>query len=74
MLLTEKIALITGAASGIGLEIARTFAESGAKVVVSDLNGEAAKAAAAQLQAMGHEAIGVMCDVTKEEQFQQSID
>jgi 3-hydroxybutyrate dehydrogenase len=73
-LLQHKIALVTGAASGIGLEIARAFAESGAKVVLSDLNGEAAQAAAQELQNQGFEALGIACDVTKEEQFRQSIE
>ncbi|GIM45437.1 3-hydroxybutyrate dehydrogenase [Collibacillus ludicampi] len=73
-LLENKIALVTGAASGIGLEIARAFAESGAKVVLSDLHGEAAQQAAQELQNQGFEALGIACDVTKEEQFRQSIE
>ncbi len=40
-LLESKVALVTGAASGIGLEIAREFAKEGAKVVISDLNEKA---------------------------------
>lgn len=73
-LLAEKVAYITGAASGIGYEIARTFAEEGAKVVLSDLNGEAVEEAAGRLRSEGHEAQGIICDVTNEEQFKQSID
>lgn len=73
-LLEQKVALITGAASGIGIEMARTFAEAGASVVISDLNGEAANRAAAHLQANGHQALGAACDVTNEEQFKASID
>ncbi|MEH7143069.1 SDR family NAD(P)-dependent oxidoreductase, partial [Priestia megaterium] len=66
-LLSQKVALITGAASGIGLEVAREFAKEGAKVVISDLNEQAANAAAEQLIEQGYEAIAVSCDVTKEE-------
>ncbi|MBG9942359.1 3-hydroxybutyrate dehydrogenase [Brevibacillus formosus] len=72
-LLEQQVAVITGAASGIGLEIARTFAEEGAKVVILDLNGESAEAAAAQLQKEGHEAISFGCNVTNEEQMQEYI-
>ncbi|MGG4443370.1 3-hydroxybutyrate dehydrogenase [Brevibacillus fortis] len=72
-LLEQQVAVVTGAASGIGLEIARTFAEEGAKLVILDLNREAAEAAAAQLQKEGHEAISFGCNVTNEEQIQESI-
>lgn len=72
-LLEQQVALVTGAASGIGLEIARTFACEGAKVVILDLNGEAAEAAAAQLIKEGHEAISFGCNVTDEEQVQACI-
>lgn len=73
-LLDQKVALITGAASGIGLEIARTFAQEGAKVVILDLNQNAADAAAANLQKEGFEAVSRGCDVTDEEQIQESIE
>ena len=46
MHLKDKVALVTGAASGIGQEIARTFAGAGARVVIADLNFAAARAAA----------------------------
>ncbi|EST54501.1 3-hydroxybutyrate dehydrogenase [Brevibacillus panacihumi W25] len=73
-LLEQKVAVITGAASGIGLEIARTFAREGAKVMILDLNQEAAQAAAARLREEGHEAISRGCDVTNEEQVRASIE
>lgn len=72
-LLEQQVAVVTGAASGIGLEIARTFAEDGAKVAILDLNGELAEAAAAQLQKEGHEAISFGCNVTDEVQMQECI-
>ncbi len=72
--LENRVALITGAASGIGLEIARTYAREGAKVVISDINGEQANLAAQQLQQEGFEAIGVKCDVTQEPQFVEAIE
>lgn len=72
--LENRVALITGAASGIGLEIARTYAREGAKVVISDINGEQANLAAQKLQQEGFEAIGVKCDVTQEPQFIEAIE
>ncbi|MCY9666974.1 3-hydroxybutyrate dehydrogenase [Paenibacillus alginolyticus] len=72
--LENRVALITGAASGIGLEIARTYAREGAKVVISDINGEQANLAAQKLQEDGFEAIGLKCDVTQEPQFVEAIE
>lgn len=72
--LEQQVALVTGAASGIGLEIARTFAEEGAKVMILDLNRDAADAAAAGLQKDGHEAVSLGCDVTNEEQVKESLE
>ena len=51
MQLKDKVAFITGSASGIGKEIAIVFAKQGAKIVIEDLNKEAADATAAELQA-----------------------
>ena len=68
--LKGKIALVTGAASGIGKEIAIVYAQAGAKVVIADLNQEGADATAAELKANGGEAMGVAMDVTSEEQVE----
>lgn len=72
-MLKNKVALITGAASGIGLAIAQEFAREGAKVVISDLNKEAAGQAAEELKAQGYEALAVGCDVTNEEDVDRSF-
>lgn len=68
MRLQDKVAVITGAASGIGLEIARTFAREGAKIVIADLNQAGADAAAASLDPTGERALGIAMDVTDETQ------
>ncbi|MGB9154706.1 MAG: 3-hydroxybutyrate dehydrogenase [Alphaproteobacteria bacterium] len=68
MRLQDKVAVVTGAASGIGKEIAITYAREGAKVVIADLNQEGADATAKELDPTGKRAIGVAMDVTKEDQ------
>ena len=68
MNLKDKVAVVTGAASGIGREIANTFALAGAKVVIADLNGEAARPAAEELNRAGQQALGLAMDVTNESQ------
>ncbi len=65
MRLQGKVAVVTGAASGIGKEIAIVFAREGAKVAIADLNQEGADATAKELGS-GH--MGVAMDVTSEEQ------
>ncbi|WP_134684816.1 3-hydroxybutyrate dehydrogenase [Brevibacillus migulae] len=72
-MLEEKVALITGAASGIGFEMATKFASEGAKIVIADLREEGAQQAAASLQEKGFDAIGLGCDVTKEADLQQAL-
>ncbi|PAU75126.1 3-hydroxybutyrate dehydrogenase [Halomonas salipaludis] len=66
MRMTDKIALITGAAGGIGLAIAQGFAREGAKVAISDLDLDAAERAAAGIRDAGGEAMAVAIDVTDE--------
>jgi 3-hydroxybutyrate dehydrogenase len=73
MRLKDKVAVITGAASGIGKEIAITFAREGGKVVIADLDQKAADATAAELDPTGASAIGVAMDVANEEQVNAGI-
>jgi 3-hydroxybutyrate dehydrogenase len=73
MHLKDKVAVVTGAASGLGKEIARTFAREGAKVVVADLDQDGADRAAAELGGGGR-ALGVAMDVTNETQVEAGID
>jgi NAD(P)-dependent dehydrogenase (short-subunit alcohol dehydrogenase family) len=63
-----QVALVTGAASGMGLATARAFARAGAAVVLADLDQDAVDNAAKQLTAAGHQATGVVCDVADEDQ------
>jgi 3-hydroxybutyrate dehydrogenase len=74
MQLENKVAFITGSASGIGKEIATTYAREGAKIVIADLNRQAAEATAAELKAGGAQAIGVAVDVTSEEQVNAAVE
>ena len=74
MQLKDKVAYITGSASGIGKEIAILFAQEGAKIVIADLNKDAADATAAELKATGAQAIGVAVDVTNEAQVDASVE
>jgi NAD(P)-dependent dehydrogenase (short-subunit alcohol dehydrogenase family) len=64
---TGQVALVTGAASGMGLATARAFAEAGAAVVLADVNAMAVQTAAKELNDAGHEALGVQCDVADED-------
>src|SRR3974390_3930089 len=73
MLLKDKVAVITGAASGIGKEIAIRFAREGAKVVIADLNQKAADPTAAELDPGGRRALGVAMNVTIEDQVNAGI-
>ncbi|SDD53420.1 3-hydroxybutyrate dehydrogenase [Variovorax sp. CF079] len=74
MQLKDKVAFITGSASGIGKEIAILFAQEGAKIVIADLNKQAADATAAELKEAGAQAIGVGVDVTSEEQVDAAVE
>lgn len=68
--LNNKIAIVTGAASGFGACIARRYVEEGAQVVLADINGEAAERLAAEL---GANALAVTCDVTSAEQVNAAV-
>ena len=74
MQLKDKVAFVTGSASGIGKEIALLYAKEGAKVVIADLNKAAADATAAEIAATGAQAIGVGVDVTSEEQVDAAVE
>ena len=65
MQLKDKVAIVTGAAQGIGAAVAREFAREGAKVAVVDLAADRAEEVAAQLRTQGHDAIGIGCNVAK---------
>lgn len=69
-----KVTIITGSARGIGFEIGKVFAESGAKVVLSDVNEKAVVEAAERLQREGLHVIGLKADVTREEDIKQLIE
>lgn len=70
MRLKDKVAVITGAASGIGKKIADTFYQAGAKVVIADLNATAAEETA---KSLGKDAMAVSMDVTNEDQVEKGI-
>ncbi|HSI67418.1 MAG TPA: SDR family oxidoreductase [Planococcus sp. (in: firmicutes)] len=74
MRLEGKVAVVTGAASGMGKAIATLYAKEGAKVVVSDINQEAADQAVEAIQSAGGQAIAVVANVAKEEDIQNLID
>ena len=67
MKLEGKSAIVTGAASGLGREIALTYAREGARVAVADLDPAAADRVAAEIRAAGGKAIGVAMDVANED-------
>lgn len=74
MRLQNKTAVVTGAASGMGKAISVLYAKEGAKVVVSDINEEAARQTAEEIKSAGGEAIAVKANVANEEDIQQLID
>jgi NAD(P)-dependent dehydrogenase (short-subunit alcohol dehydrogenase family) len=69
----NKVALVTGAASGLGLATARAFAESGASVVLADWNEKAAHSAAEELSAKGHKTLAIRCDVADDAQVEAMV-
>src|SRR6185436_11488236 len=73
MRLRGKSAIITGAAGGIGKNIALVFAREGAKVAIADLNKDAAEAAANEIRGSGGQAMGVAMDVTDEQAVNDGV-
>ncbi|WP_311970265.1 glucose 1-dehydrogenase [Pseudomonas baltica] len=69
----NKVALVTGAASGIGLATAKAFAQAGAAVALVDVNGDVARVQAEALVAAGHKAIGLRCDVADIDQVEAMV-
>ena len=70
----DQVALVTGAAAGMGLDTARAFAAAGAAVVLADVDQEALDRATDELTAAGHRALGVACDVADEDQVAALVD
>ena len=73
MKLKDKICVVTGSASGIGKEIAITYVREGGKVVIADLNLEAAEAVVIEIKAQGGQAMALAMDVTDEAQVNTAI-
>ena len=73
MLLKDKVAIVTGSASGIGKEIAMEYARQGAKVVIADLALDAAQATANEIIAAGGVAMAVAMNVMDEEQVDKGV-
>jgi NAD(P)-dependent dehydrogenase (short-subunit alcohol dehydrogenase family) len=69
-----QVAIVTGASSGMGLATARAFAEAGAAVVLAAHHEPALRAATEELQAAGHKALGVTCDVSDEAQVAAMVE
>lgn len=71
--LKGKVALVTGASSGIGKAIALTFARSGATVVIADINESAGQDVVSEIEAMGQKSLYLSCDITSTEQVQSMV-
>src|SRR5258707_13492438 len=68
-----KVALVTGAGSGLGLATANAFAESGASVALADWNEKAVRSAAADLKSRGHQVLAIRCDVADDAQVEAMV-
>src|SRR5260370_39967333 len=69
----NKVALVTGAGSGLGLATARAFAESGASVVLADWNEKTVHSAAEELATKGHKTLAIRCDVADDAQVEAMV-
>ncbi len=72
-IMKDKVALVTGAASGLGLASAKAFAEAGASVVLTDWDEKAVNAAAEELSAKGYKTLAVVCDVSDDTQVEAMV-
>src|SRR6201987_931983 len=70
----DKVALVTGAGSGLGLATAKAFAESGASVALADANEKAVRSAAEGLSAQGHKALAIRCDVADDTEVEAMVE
>ena len=70
----NQVALVTGAASGIGLATAKAFAQSGASVALADWNEKAVRSAAEELAGQGHKTLAIRCDVADDAQVEAMVD
>jgi NAD(P)-dependent dehydrogenase (short-subunit alcohol dehydrogenase family) len=70
----NQVALVTGAASGLGLATASAFAESGASVVLADWNEDAVLSAAEELSDTGHKVLAIRCDVADDGQVKSMVE
>lgn len=69
----DKVTIITGAASGIGLEIAKIFAKEEAKLILADMNTTKLESEVQSLQAQDVDCMGITVDVTNEDDIQRMI-
>ena len=69
----NKVALVTGAASGLGLATAKAFAQAGAAVALADLNEKHVQAAAMELTKEGYQTLAIQCDVSEDEQVEAMV-
>lgn len=74
MNLKDKVAIVTGGASGFGAAIARRLSQAGAAVMVADLNAEGGQRMAHELIASGGKASAIACDVASENDYRQMVD
>jgi NAD(P)-dependent dehydrogenase (short-subunit alcohol dehydrogenase family) len=69
----NKVALVTGAGSGLGFATVKAFAEAGAAVVLADWNKEAAQSAAKELADKGYKTLAILCDVSDDAQVEAMV-
>jgi NAD(P)-dependent dehydrogenase (short-subunit alcohol dehydrogenase family) len=72
--LNGKVALVTGAGSGLGRQFSEAMAEAGADVACADIDEESAKATAAAVEGLGRRGVAIGCDVTAEAQVEAMVD